>query len=154
MSADWKGKFLLFWKMTNITTRSSFINMNTFTYCFNNWSLEAEGCPNQLCHKSDEETDVTAAARADVEDLQPDFCSRYRPLCALPRPIMLHWARSWIKQQSPRKMRQQWRDFVSLLIEIKLNVKEGTHRTSVKIKLGEICTVPICVTKACSPLGK
>ena len=51
-------------------------------------------------------------------------------------------------------MRQQQSDFVSLLTEIKLNVKEGTHKTSVKIKVEEICTVPMCVTKACSPLGK
>ena len=51
-------------------------------------------------------------------------------------------------------MRQQQSDFVSLLTEIKLNVKEGTHKTSVKIKVEEICTMPMCVTKACSPLGK
>ena len=116
--------------------------------------MEWEGCPNLLCHKSNEETEVTAATRADVKDLQPESCSRNRPMCALPRPIVLHWARSWIKQQSLRKIWQQQSDLVILLIEIKLNVKEGTHRTSVRINVEEICTVPMCVTKACSPFGK
>ena len=149
-----KGSFFCFEKWQISQQEAVLLLWTSFTYCFNNWSLEVEGCPNRLCHKSDEEIDVTAAARADVEGLQLDSCSRNRPLCALPRPIMLHWARPWIKQQSPRKMRQQLRNFVSLLTEIKLNVKEGTHRTSVKIKLEEMCTVPTCVTKAYSPLGK
>ena len=51
-------------------------------------------------------------------------------------------------------MRQQQSDFVSLLTEIKLNVKEGTHKTLVKIKVEEIYIVPMCMTKACSPFGK
>ena len=51
-------------------------------------------------------------------------------------------------------MRQQPSDFVSLLTEIKLNIKEGTHKISVKIKVEEICIVPMCVTKAFSPFGK
>ena len=124
------------------------------TSCFNNWSLEWDGCPNLLCHKTYEEMEETASAQTDAEALQAESCSRKRPLCALPRPIVLHWARSWIKQQSPRKMRQQQRDLVSWLTEIKLKVKEGTHKTLVKIKEEEICTVPMCVTKACSPFGK
>ena len=51
-------------------------------------------------------------------------------------------------------MRQQQSDFVSWLTEIKLNVKEGTHKTLAKIKEEEICTVPMCVTEAYSLFGK
>jgi len=44
-------------------------------------------------------------------------------------------------------------DLISLLAKIRLKVKEGTQRTSVKIKESENLTVPICVTKANWPLG-
>jgi hypothetical protein len=44
-------------------------------------------------------------------------------------------------------------DLISLLVEIRLKEKEGTQRTSVKIKESEKLTVPICVTKANWPLG-
>jgi hypothetical protein len=42
---------------------------------------------------------------------------------------------------------------MSLLAEIKLKLKEGTHKTSVSIRLSEILTVPMCVTVAIAPLG-
>jgi hypothetical protein len=53
-----------------------------------------------------------------------------------------------MKQKSTRNIRQQEKNFVSLLAEMKLNEKVGTHRTSVRIKDVEILTVPICVTEA------
>ena len=68
-----------------------------------------------MCHNFDEEPAMTARVVCIDE-----FSSKYNPLHSLPRPIMLHWVRSWIKQQFPRKIRQQWRYLVSLLIEIKL----------------------------------
>ena len=40
------------------------------------------------------------------------------------------------------------------MTKIKLKVKEGTHNTSVRIRVSVRCTVPIWVTKAFSPLGK
>jgi hypothetical protein len=42
---------------------------------------------------------------------------------------------------------------VSLLAEIRLKEKDGTHKTSVRIKDAEILTVPICVTEASWPFG-
>ena len=149
-----KGSFFCFEKWQISQQEVILLILTSCTSCFNNWSLEWDGCPNLLCHKADEEMEETAEAKTDAEDLQSESCNRNRPLCALPRPIVLHWARSWIKQQSPRKMRQQQSDLVSLLTKIKLNVKEGTHKTLGKIKVEEICTVPIYVTKACSPFGK
>ena len=59
-----------------------------------------------------------------------------------------------MKQQSQRKMRQQERFMVSLLTDIKLKLKEGTHKTPVRISVEETCTVPTCVTKASSPFGR
>ena len=45
-------------------------------------------------------------------------------------------------------MRQQNKVLVSLLTEIRLKPKDGTHNTSFKTRVDEICTVPTCVTKA------
>ena len=42
---------------------------------------------------------------------------------------------------------------VSLLAEIRLNEKEGTQRTFVRVKVAEILTMPICVTSSNDPLG-
>jgi hypothetical protein len=50
-------------------------------------------------------------------------------------------------------MRQQFKDLMSLVAEIKLKVKEGTHKTPVKVRVSEIVTVPMCVTLAIEPFG-
>jgi len=50
-------------------------------------------------------------------------------------------------------MKQQHICLVSLLAESKLKVKEGTHKTLVRMRLSEICTMPIWVTEAKEPLG-
>jgi hypothetical protein len=51
-----------------------------------------------------------------------------------------------MKQKLDKKMKQQCIIFINLLTEIRLNEKEGIHKTSVKIKDSEIRTVPMCVT--------
>ena len=43
---------------------------------------------------------------------------------------------------------------VNWLIERRLELKEGTHKTLVSTSLSNIFTVPTCVTKAVSPFGK
>jgi hypothetical protein len=43
---------------------------------------------------------------------------------------------------------------VSLETDIKLKSKEGTHKTSCKIKDDVRCIVPICVTTTDWPFGK
>jgi hypothetical protein len=48
-----------------------------------------------------------------------------------------------MKQKLARKIRQQLRDLINLLAEIKLKEKEGTQRTSCKIRCSESLTVPI-----------
>jgi hypothetical protein len=50
-------------------------------------------------------------------------------------------------------MRQQFKDLMSLVAEIKLKVKEGTHKTPVKVRVSEIVIVPMCVTLAIEPFG-
>jgi hypothetical protein len=42
---------------------------------------------------------------------------------------------------------------VSLLADIRLKEKAGTHRPLVRIREAEILTVPMCVTKTNCPLG-
>jgi hypothetical protein len=42
---------------------------------------------------------------------------------------------------------------MSLVAEIRLKVKEGTHKTPIKLRVSEIVTVPICVTLAIEPFG-
>ena len=56
-----------------------------------------------------------------------------------------------IKQYPARNMRQQFKDLMSLVAEIKMKVKEGTHKTPVKVRVLEIVTVPMCVTFAIEP---
>ena len=124
-----------------------------FTTRFNNWSLENEGCSSLVCHNSMLEKGLVVAVRA-VDLCWYEKSNRYKPLLSLPWPIMLHWARSWMKQQLPRKMRQQNEVLVSLLTEIRLKAKDGTHNTSFKTKVEEICIMPTCVTKTWSPFGK
>jgi hypothetical protein len=51
-------------------------------------------------------------------------------------------------------MRQHLRVLISLLAEMRLKVKEGTHKTSVNVRLSESLIVPMCVTAAMEPLGK
>jgi len=57
-----------------------------------------------------------------------------------------------MKQKLARKIRQQLRDLINLLAEIKLKEKEGTQR-SCKIRCLESLTVPIWVTMAKLPFG-
>ena len=42
---------------------------------------------------------------------------------------------------------------VIVLTESRLNVKEGTHRTLLRIREEDKTMVPMCVTEAVSPLG-
>jgi hypothetical protein len=50
-------------------------------------------------------------------------------------------------------MRQHFRFLMSLLAEIRLKVKDGTHKTSVNVRSSESLTVPMCITDAIDPLG-
>ena len=88
-----KGSFFCFekWQMSQ---QAILLVTSKCTNCFNKRSFEWEGSPNLLCHKSEDEIERTAATRADAWDLQSESCSRNKPLCALPRSIVLHWARS------------------------------------------------------------
>ena len=43
---------------------------------------------------------------------------------------------------------------VNWVTEMRLKVNEGMHKTPCKINVSESCTVPIWVTKVCSPFGK
>ena len=42
---------------------------------------------------------------------------------------------------------------MSLVAEIRLKVKEGTHKTPIKVRVSEIEAVPMCVTLAIKPFG-
>ena len=59
-----------------------------------------------------------------------------------------------MKQKVPRKMRQHRTDLANLLTDMRLKLKARTQSTSYRIRVSEILTVPIWVTKAISPLGK
>ena len=74
-------------------------------------------------------------------------------LCNLSTPIVFHYERFGMKQNLERKTRQHDRDLVNLLIDIKLNEKEETHRTFSRTKVDVTWIVPICVTVTLSPLG-
>jgi hypothetical protein len=50
-------------------------------------------------------------------------------------------------------MRQQQNHLMSLLTDIKLKVKDGTHKTLVSVRLFEILMVPMWVTEATTPFG-
>ena len=71
----------------------------------------------------------------------------------LPTPIDFQHDRSCMKQNFERKTKQQDRHFVNLLIEIRLNEKEGTQRKFSRIKVDVIWIVPMWVTVTFSPLG-
>jgi hypothetical protein len=51
-------------------------------------------------------------------------------------------------------MRQHLRVLMGLLAEMRLKVKEGTHKTSVNVRFSESLIVPMCVTAAMEPFGK
>jgi hypothetical protein len=59
-----------------------------------------------------------------------------------------------MKQRCERKNTQQDGELVSLDMEMRLNEKDGTQRTSISSKDSKTCTVPMCVAKAFSPLGR
>ena len=50
-------------------------------------------------------------------------------------------------------MKQQVMDLMSLLADSRLKEKDGTHNTLMRVRLAEICTVPIWVTTANLPFG-
>jgi hypothetical protein len=58
-----------------------------------------------------------------------------------------------IKQKPARKIRQACKNLIILLAEMRLKVKEGTHKTSVNVRLAEMTTVPVCVTGTTKPFG-
>jgi hypothetical protein len=58
-----------------------------------------------------------------------------------------------MNQRLERKNMKHFKDEVSLLTEIKLKEREGTHRTSTNMREFDILIVPICVTNTDSPLG-
>ena len=51
-------------------------------------------------------------------------------------------------------MRQHFIVLLSLLVEMRLKVKEGTHKILVNVRFSEILIVPMCATAAMEPLGK
>jgi hypothetical protein len=82
------------------------------------------------------------------------WCSRrYNPPFSLPFPISFHLTRSCMKQRLERKNMQHFKEAMSLLTEIKLKEKTGTHRTSTRMRESDNLTIPICVTNTDSPLG-
>jgi hypothetical protein len=50
-------------------------------------------------------------------------------------------------------MRQHFKDLMSLVAEIRLKVKEGTHKTLGKVRVYEIVTIPVFVTLVIEPFG-
>jgi hypothetical protein len=58
-----------------------------------------------------------------------------------------------MKQKPAKKIIQQCKTLISLLVEIRLKENGGTQRTSMRIKFSGILTVPMCVTKAYLPFG-
>ena len=58
-----------------------------------------------------------------------------------------------MKQNPAKNMRQHLRFLISLLAEMRLKVKEGTHNTSINVRFSKSVTVPMCVTEAIEPLG-
>ena len=50
-------------------------------------------------------------------------------------------------------MRQHLRFLISLLAEMRLKVKEGTHNTPLNVRFSKSVTIPMCVTIAIEPLG-
>ena len=59
-----------------------------------------------------------------------------------------------MKQKCERKNTQQDGELVSFDMEMRLNEKDGTQRTSVRSKDAVTCTIPMCVAKAFSPLER
>jgi len=57
-------------------------------------------------------------------------------------------------QNSGKNRMLQFRSFVSLLVETKFKIKDGTHRTFLSVSLGLKITVSVCVTCVVSPFGK
>lgn len=50
-----------------------------------------------------------------------------------------------MKTMLEKKKRQQVSNEVNLLIEINLKEKKRTHKTSIRIRVSEMLTVPLCV---------
>ena len=58
-----------------------------------------------------------------------------------------------MKQRLERKNIQHFIEEVSLLTDMRLKENDGTHNTSTKVRESDNLIVPVCVTKAYSPLG-
>jgi hypothetical protein len=58
-----------------------------------------------------------------------------------------------MKQLPAKKIKQALRNLMSLLVEIRLKVNDGTHSTSVNVRFSKIKIVPMCVTRTTEPLG-
>ena len=59
-----------------------------------------------------------------------------------------------MKHIFPKKMRQERMVLANCLIERRLKINEGTHKTLVSISVSDTFTVPTCVTNAVSPFGR
>lgn len=53
-----------------------------------------------------------------------------------------------MKHKVSKKIRQQKRDFVNFVTEMRLKLNEGTQKTSVRIKDSESFIVPMCDNNA------
>lgn len=70
--------------------------------------LAFDRCPNLKFQMLGWTTTLFTKLAIEKEFLEIDklSSSKYRPLNSLPRPIVLQWARSWMKYIFPKKMRQ------------------------------------------------
>ena len=59
-----------------------------------------------------------------------------------------------MKHIFPKKMKQERMVLANWLIERRLKLNEGTHKTLVSISVSDTFTVPTCVTNAVSPFGR
>ena len=81
-------------------------------------------------------------------------CIKYnKPATSSPTLIVLQLCKLCIKQYPTRNIRQQFKDLMSLVVEIRLKMKEGTHKTSIKVRVFEIVIVLMCVTLAIEQFG-
>ena len=133
-------------------------------------NLEFDGCPNLLCQR-EERVPFDFAAKKELKVVlrlwlarksarefgeccwMPLDYNKYKPSVTCPTPIVLQEVRSWTKQKVERKTRQQGWDLVMVLTERRLKVNDGTHKTLWRVEEEDRVMVPICVTKAVSPLG-
>lgn len=131
---------------------------------------ESEGCPSLECQMKERLLVVVTAenAKKEVFKLWIDrklarevtevfdrlsLCNKYKPSCATPIPIVFQVVRCYRIQKEDRRTRQDGWDWVRVLTDRRLNVKEGTQSTLTWVRLEDKVTVPTCVTWAVFPLG-